>query len=85
MSQFRLTTTFRAKEIENREPMLSRSICDHITEQGGEIEREAYPPIIAKHLEKLRGKLSQRNRRVVEMHELLFKCEKSGIILVNLR
>ena len=25
--------------------------------QSGEIEREAYPPIIAKHLEKLRGKL----------------------------
>ena len=85
MSQFRFTTTFRTKEIENREPMLCRSIRDHITEQGSEIEREAYPSIIAKHLEKLRGKLFQRNGRVVEMHELLFKREKPGIIFVNLR
>ena len=85
MSQFRLTTTFRTKEIEYREPMLCRSICDHITEQRGEIESKAYPPIIAKHLEKLRGKLFQRNGRVVEMHKLLFKREKPGIIFVNLR
>ena len=85
MPQLRLTTTFRAKEIENREPMLSRSIGHHITEQRGEIEREAYPPIFAKHLEELVCKLFQSNGRVIQMHKLLFKREKPGIILVYLR
>ena len=82
VAKFRLATTFRTEQIENREPVVGRSRSHHVAEERGEIETEAHTSVVPIHLEQLLCKLLQRDRRKIEMHKLLLKSKELRVVLV---
>ena len=82
VAKLRLATTFRAEQIEDREPVVGRSRSHHVAEERGEIETEAHTSVVPIHLEQLLCKLLQRDRRKIEMHKLLLKRKELRVVLV---
>ena len=82
VAKFRLATTFRTEQIENREPVVGRSRSHHVAEERGEIETEAHTSVVPIHLEQLLCKLLQSDRRKIEMHKLLLKSKELRVVLV---
>ena len=82
MSQLRLTRTFRAKEIEDRE---GASLSRHdVTEERSHQETEPYASVIPEHAEYLPCKVNKRQRGIPQVYERLLKLIEFVVLLVLL-